>query len=462
MGHMLNKSVTSFIMDIDRGDYASAFDCLDNMLIEGSLKEFSLRLERIIEWDGSLSKLKIRDCVADFLDFGPVYFALQRPSYEILGWVAGVSSRSEAQNLLADIVVQLVKDGHFSVDLSFIEIDALAQNRYIVLIPYVLSKRAEELGSCRILHNQYSANNSTKTRYCLADLLRTHYGRKILTAFKFDTDYPVLGKRDFQKLSEALLTFGLDVDSMLIEVTENEWPRLVLEKMRLLERYYKSSSELWLLYKTYLAMIRLASDTEKVRRESLQFLFSVGTKHCNDALPSIIANDSNAMRINAICLLEQTHDIKKVDFLYEQISESQGSVRKSLYKAISTIESAQYFIPAGIPPPISKESKRSLSSEMTERYRQALDQLTRATSSTARIDAVRSLSALQVPDVDSYLCRLMHDEDYRVRLAVLDVTIDLPKDQAVNIIQIGLEDNEVAVENRALQLLEERWPDSYW
>ena len=145
-------------MDIDRGDYVSAFACLDNLLTEGTLKEFSQRLGRIIEWDASLSKLKIRDCVAGYLDFGPVYFALLRPSYEILGWVASASSRGEAQGLLADIVIQLVEDKNFSVDLSFIEIDALTETRYVVLIPYALSKRAEELGSCRIFYSQHSAH----------------------------------------------------------------------------------------------------------------------------------------------------------------------------------------------------------------------------------------------------------------------------------------------------------------
>ncbi|NHI88548.1 MAG: HEAT repeat domain-containing protein [Candidatus Thorarchaeota archaeon] len=450
-------------MDIDRGDYVSAFSCLDNLLMEGTLKEFTQRLGRILEWDGSsLSQLKIRDCIADYLDFGPVYFALLRPSYEILGWVAGASDRGEAQSLLAEIVIQLVEDGNFSLDLSFIEIDVLTETRYVVLVPYVLTKRAKELGSCRILYSPNSTDNPPKMRYCLVDLLRTHYGRKILTAFKFDTDYPVLGKSEFQKLGEALQSFSLDVGSMLVEVTENEWPKLVTERMQHLESYYKSSSELWLLYKTYLEMIRLGSDVENERRNALQFLLSVGTKHCNDALPSIIANDSRTMRINAIGLLQQTHDINKVDFLCEQISKSQDSVKMSIYKAISTIESAQYFMPGGIPPPVPKESKKPLPSELTERYREALDQLTRATSSAARIDAVRSLSAVQVPGVESYLCRLMHDEDYRVRLAVLEASLELPRDQAVKIIRIGLRDEDPAVEKKAMMIMDERWPDSYW
>ena len=449
-------------MDINRGDYVSVFACLDNLLTENTLKEFSQRLGRIIEWDDSFSKLKIRDCIADYLDFGPVYFALLRPSYEILEWIESASSRGEAQSLLADIVIQLVEDGNFSVDLSFIEIDALTETRYVVLFPYVLTKRAEELGSCRILFSQHSADNPPKMRYCLVDLLRTHYGRKILTAFKFNTDYPVLGKRGFQKLSKALQSFGLDVGSMLIEVTEDEWPKLVTERMRHLESYYKSSSELWLLYRTYLEKVRLSSDVEKVRRDALQFLSSVGTKYCNDVLPSIIANDSRALRINAIGLLEQTHDINQVDFLCEQISKTQDSVKKSIYKAISTIESSQYFMPAGIPPPVPKESIKPLSLDLTERYREAIDQLTRATSSAARIDAVKSLSAVQVPGVGSYLCRLMHDGDYRVRLAVLEASLDLPRDQAVNIIRIGLQDEDSTVEYKAMSIMEERWPDSYW
>jgi hypothetical protein len=450
-------------MDIDRGDYVSSFSCLDNLLTEGTLKEFSQRLGRIMESEGnSLSQLKIRDCIADYLDFGPVYFALLRPSYEILGWVASASDRGEAQSLLADIVIQLVEDGNFSLDLSFIEIDELTETRYVVLVPYVLAKRAEELDSCRILYSQNSTDNPPKMRYCLADLLRTHYGRKILTAFKFETDCPVLGKKEFQRLGEALQSFGLDVGPMLVEVTENEWLKLVKERMQHLESYYKSSNELWLLYKTYLEMIRLGSDVENERRAALQFLLSVGTKHCNDALPSIIANDSRTMRINAIGLLEQTHDINKVDFLCEQISKTQDSVKMSIYKAISTIESAQYFMPGKIPPPVPKESTRPLPSDMTERYRKALDQLTRATSSAARIDAVRSLSAIQVPGVESYLCRLMHDADFRVRLAVLEASLELPRDQAVKIIRIGLQDEDAAVENRATMIMEERWPDSYW
>jgi hypothetical protein len=56
----------------------------------------------------------------------------------------------------------------------------------------------------------------------------------------------------------------------------------------------------------------------------------------------------------------------------------------------------------------------------------------------------------------------MFDEDPRIRLAVLEASQNLPKNQAVSIIRQGLQDVDRSVENKAVRLFEERWPDNYW
>jgi hypothetical protein len=56
----------------------------------------------------------------------------------------------------------------------------------------------------------------------------------------------------------------------------------------------------------------------------------------------------------------------------------------------------------------------------------------------------------------------MNDDDPRVRLAVLEASDNLPRDQAVGIIRQGIQDDDSTVEKKALRLFEERWPDIYW
>ncbi len=464
MGQNLSESVTSFVISIDNGDYVSAFESLDRVFSEGGVEQFSKMLERIVEWDGSLSQLKIRDCIAEYLGFGSLYFALLQPSYEILRMVSHASSRVEAQDLLLNIVRDLVEKDDPQVDLSFIEIDSLKESQYVILIPYVLSKRANELATCTIPYSVSHSETQKKLRYCLTELLQTHYGRKIVNAFKFDSDYPIIGKSDFEKLHEILQSFGLDVNSMLVELMEKEWPYSIIEKMKDLEKEYKVSDELWLLYRTYMAMIRLGSDDERIKRESLQKIEDVGTKFCNDALITMVTNDKAVLKVMALRLMEKSRDYSMIDPLCNLIPEAKGTVKKSLFKTISSIESAQYFIPGAIPvpQPITQVQSKPPTTEMTDNYLAALNKLSRSSSTDARIDAVRALTAIRIPGVDAQLRRLMNDEDPMVRLAVLDASFDLPKEEAVGIIRLGLQDVDNSVENRALQLMEERWPDSYW
>ncbi len=100
--------------------------------------------------------------------------------------------------------------------------------------------------------------------------------------------------------------------------------------------------------------------------------------------------------------------------------------------------------------------------EVVVNYLAALDQLSRSSSSDARIDAARALSTIQMAGIETHLKRLMFDEDPRVRLAVLEASENLPKNQAVGIIRQGLQDVDRSVENKAVRLFEERWPDNYW
>lgn len=466
MGQNVNESVASFLVSIKNGDSASGFAFLDSLITQGQVEHFSSMLERIIEWEGVLPQyqLKIRDYFAEFLGFGSVYFAFLRPSYDIFKMVSGASNHYEAQILIADNVVDLVQKGDSQFNQTFIEIDALRETPYIILIPHVLSKRANELESCKIPYSPNSHGQQNKLRYCLTELLKTHYGRKIVNAFKFDSNYPVVGKSEFQKLREILQSFGHDVDSMLVEVTENDWPYFITEKVRAVEQEYVGSAELWLLYRTYQAMIELGSDDNDIQKKALTKIAKAKTKYCNDALVSLAANGTTTLRLEAIKLLEMTHDISKIDYLSSLIPSSEGSVKQTLVRAISALSSAQYFAPREPPATLTKMKVTSQTQkpEVTANYLAALDLLSRSSSTDARIDAVKALSAIRTNGVESHLRQLMNDEDPRVRLAVLDACSDLPKDQAVDIIRLGLQDDDTTVENKALRLFEERWPDSYW
>ncbi|MGD9397950.1 MAG: HEAT repeat domain-containing protein [Candidatus Thorarchaeota archaeon] len=462
----MTESVAALLISLDYGDYVSAFSFLDNMLASGQAEQLSKKLERVIELDGRFSQyqLKFRDLIAEYLGFGGIYFGLQIPSYSILEMVSGARSRVDAQALLVDIVLELVEKGDSQVNYSLIEIETLKKSPYIVLIPYVLSDRTNELKSCKVYYSVFTSGSSKNNRYCLSDLMTTHYGRKITNAFKFDLNYPILPEPYFVKLREILQSFGYDVESNLVEISVEDWPYFVTRKTRDLEQEFMSSTELWLVYQTYVAMIGLDSDDNNNIRDALKKIETSRTKYCSDALLSLVETGTADLQLQAIDLLVDSPDYSQIDSICNLIPQTTGAVRKSLIKAVSAIESAQYFIPKSppqtpireIPVPTPRDP------EVVVNYLAALDQLSRSSSSDARIDAARALSTIQMAGVETHLRRLMFDEDPRIRLAVLEASQNLPKNQAVSIIRQGLQDVDRSVENKAVRLFEERWPDNYW
>lgn len=466
MGQNVIESIASFLISIDNGFLVPALSFLDTVMDSNQVEQFSTKLERIIEWDGRFSQyqLKVRDIIAEYLGIESVYFALGLPSYSILKMVADASNKIEARTLLSDVVHEKVKNSNSEVDLSCIEIDTLMDTPYIVLTPYVLTNRVSELESCKIYYSVYSSGGREKYRYCISELLKTHYGRKIVNAFKFDPNYPIIGSEDFLKLSETLHSFGHDGESNLEEISPESWPYAVTKMIRSVEQDYMWSTELWLLYKTYLAMVRLGSDDTQTQETALKQIQISKTKNCNDALVSLAATGTSSLQMMAIDMLESSSDSSRVDYLCNLIPVTEGATRKRLAKAISVIESAQYFTSPSTPAlqPTTQGVPDVRIPEKVDEYLTALAQLSNSSSTHARIDAVRALSVVKIPGVETHLLRLMNDEDSKVRLAVLNASLELPKEQAVSLIQKGLQDTDATVENKALRLFEDRWPDSYW
>ena len=267
----------------------------------------------------------------------------------------------------------------------------------------------------------------------------------------------------FQELYEILQSFGLDVNSMLVRIPEEEWPKVVKEGTQDLEQEYKGSDEIWLLYRTYLAMVGLNSDDSNTVLNSMLTIDRNRTSYCNDALIPLIQNGSLEVKMKAIRLIEKTLDFSKIDLLCSLLSGTPLRMRNAVIRAISTIESAHNFLKLA-PPPRSKPHIDTYpqNPELIESYIAALNKLTKSSSSIARIDAVKALSAIKLPDVENHLRQLMNDEDPKVRLAVLNACVNLPKDKVVDILRLGIQDIEPFVEKEALRLFEERWPDSYW
>ena len=266
------------------------------------------------------------------------------------------------------------------------------------------------------------------------------------------------------KLREILESFGHDVESNLIKVSVEEWPYFIIRKMRSVEREFMSSAELWLLYQTYVAMINLYSDDKNIIKDALKKIEVSKTKYCSNALVSLVGRGPKDLQLCAIRLLVNSPDFSQIDSLCDLIPETTGSVRRSLIKAISAMESSQFFVPKDLTPSHIRQTPHSTlrKSDAAVNYLAALDQLSRSFSSEARIDAARALSTIQMEGVKNHLQRLMHDEDPRVRIAVLDASQNLPRDQAVCIIRQGFQDDDASVEDKALRLFEERWPDNYW
>ncbi|MFW9794320.1 MAG: HEAT repeat domain-containing protein, partial [Candidatus Thorarchaeota archaeon] len=436
---------------------------LDDVLVDDHTDYFCKMLESLTEDDSRLPRfrLMIRDHIFEYLDCRAVYFSLYTTGYSLLEIASKVRDRQIARSYIGEHIQHLVEQNRPYLDQSFLEIDELRESRFIVLLPIILERRSQELESCRI---QYSTSSKgTRTRYCISEILKTHYGKKIAAALDLDLRNPIIGESDFFRLEKGLFSLDLNVEEMLFEIDADQWSHLFVNQTESLNSNYLDSAELTLLFETANARLQLGTDTNHIKKNALNRIVFSKTKNCNDSVGRIACSESSEeIRIEAIRLLERTKDVSQIELLSSLLSESSGGVKSVITKAISVLSSVHF---TSTIKPLSSDAESSLlTPEIIGQleYSKLFEQVSKSISFLERIDAARSLPAANTRGSESSLWKMMDDEDSQVRFAVVDAAESLPREEAYRIIVKAIQDQDPEIVSRATSILESRWPDDYW
>jgi hypothetical protein len=162
--------------------------------------------------------LELRDHVTSYLGIWDVYFAVQLTSIQMLRLLAEDKS-ADAAVFMLNHIRSLLEQGDPLFDQFFVSVETISRGPFAVLLPEILTRRSEELENCIIYYR-----TGSNPLYCTASLLRTYYGRKIVSAILDDKVFnSVVSENVFMKIEESLISAGMDPSKMLVSVSPKDW-----------------------------------------------------------------------------------------------------------------------------------------------------------------------------------------------------------------------------------------------
>jgi hypothetical protein len=205
---------------ISRSDFHSSSKILQTLISERRTHKLAKYFQTNLR---EKRGLRIRDHVAHFLSIGPVYCALEIPSYELLDIVKGAGDRHEAAQLMFEHTRDLVENQSPSFNSNAVRVEKAASSAFSVFLPEILQKRILEIRDCKVPYTVQVGHKYTRTLYYIGFLLNTKYGNSILrTIIKSDAQ-SVVEEENWNKIASTLSDLSFEPDSMYEEIPSNDW-----------------------------------------------------------------------------------------------------------------------------------------------------------------------------------------------------------------------------------------------
>ena len=439
----------------ERNYFASSY-LLDYALQEGSLHELITKLEEINE-AASLLTLEFRDHIFHYLGMWDIYFAVQIPSIVVLKILHESNIEKDAQVFMIDYIRGFLDAEDFRFDQFYVEVETISRGQYAILVPSILEQRATEFENCRIQFRK-----DPTPQYCTADLLKTYYGNKIISATDKRRTYDdiVVGAEQFGIIEESLLSAGLDVVSMLEEIDYDSWEDFVSTKRRYIHQK-SESGELSILRRVISARSNIYAENFRQQITALNPIVLAKTQSCNDVLMDVASDNSHQIRRRVLKHLGESGDSAVVKFLAGVMkNDDDESIRTEAARAYSMLTSSSQFsnIALAMPPPSIKPSTLDIS-----KINRVLNNLiSRSMPSTMIDDTLTSIAIQGGSDAIDILTRLLAKPQVSVRMAVIKASRSLDNASAASIVRAALDDESVDVVALAEKELDTRWPDAVW
>lgn len=436
-------------------NYSASTYLLEHALHEGSLLELTKKLEEI-EQKASLLTLEFRDHIFNYLGMWDVYFAVQIPSIDVLKILHENNIEKDAQVFMIDFIRGFLDTGDSRFDPFCVDVETTSRGQYAIIVPSVLEQRANEFENCKIQYRQ-----DPTPLYCTADLLKTYYGRKIVSATHNRRTFDiVVGDELFSTIEACLLSAGLDIASMLEEIDYDSWEDFVSTKRRNTQQH-SESGELFIVRKVISARSNIYAENFRQQVTAFDAIVLAKTQSCNDVLMVVASDNSHQMRRRVLKHLGETGDSMIMEFLVGVMkNDNDESIRKEAARAYSKLTSSSKFsnIDHTMPPPLTKTPTFDML-----KINRILNNLISKGMPNAMIDDTLAAIAIQGGSYAiDILTRLLVKPQASVRMAVIKASRLLDTTSAVSIVRAALDDDSLDVVALAEKELDSRWPDAVW
>ena len=452
--------MTDLEVDIQKAiaerNYSASAYLFERALQEGSLLKLTKKLEEINE-AASLLTLEFRDHIFHYLGMWDIYFAVQIPSIVVLKILHENNIEKDAQVFMIDYIRGFLDAEDFRFDQFYVEVETISRGQYAILVPSILEQRATEFENCKIQFRK-----DPTLQYCPADLLKTYYGKKIVSATHNRRTYDdiVVGAEQFSIIEESLLSAGLDIASMLEEIDYDSWDDFVSTKRRYIHQK-SESGELSILRRVISARSNIYSKNFRQQVTALNAIVLAKTQLCNDVLMVMASDNSHQLRRRVLKHLGESGDSVIMEFLAGVMkNDDDESIRKEAARAYSMLTSSSQFsnIAQTMAPPLTKPPTLDIT-----KINRILNNLISKGMPSAMIDDTLTAIAIQGgSDANDILTRLLAKPQVSVRIAVVKASRSLDIESASKIVRAALDDESQDVVALAEKELDNRWPDTVW
>ncbi|MFW9834521.1 MAG: HEAT repeat domain-containing protein [Candidatus Thorarchaeota archaeon] len=452
-----------FQVAVEERNYSRSSQLIETASRTNTISDLLLGLEEIESKEQHVT-LERRDHIFHYLGMWDIYYAVQIPSIYVLDILQENNVQENPQEFMVDFIRTLLdtKDGRF--DQFCINIQTISKGHYAILVPSILEQRTEELSNCKI---QYK--DSTPKLYCIADLLDTYYGSKIVTATQGHRFFDIVTmEEEYLTIKKSLAATGFDTDSMLVKIDSNEWddyvknrrrPRRVGSQKDSAEDRYEGSRELEMLHRVKSARSSIYSSDFNQQHKAMLAIIDAKSQLCNDILSDIATDSSHSLRNRALKQLGEFGDHETLDLLDDIMKNDRStSVRKEAARAYSALTSRLAGMKLIVPSVKSKPPIVDIA-----RTNSILNNLLAKGMPSTMIDETLDSVALQGGSNSvEILLRLLHSRHELIRKAIVRATRLLDKSDAALIIRKALEDESPEVIRLAENQIDTRWSDEVW
>ena len=457
----MSHSVDRFLHVVGSGDFNGSSRVLGELSEQKRLSELisALKQQDLV---ASVTPLRLRDHVFTFLSGHAVYFALEIQSFNLLESVDGLDPSSVRESMLKNTSRLL---GSKSPELVQYAIDAeeAAESQYAVILPSLLEQRVDELQNCIVPFTVTGPAGTPRTDYCVANLLRTSYGRRILLAIGKADLVPVISEKEWKTVAKSVKELGHDPDAMLKQVETREWAVMVKSIQAFVDEAHVAHKEI-----VDLRALRSAWETLRAKKSgqlssALREVAESMSSACNKQLMTIAQTAIRSERLLAIQALVNSGGIGVADHLEGMLSETDETVRTQVARGFSELVSHEFRRLDGIIQPDSGPIKPRIHQVIaTDRGPDlsVLSVLARHKNPLVRLEAARTLSASESPELHQILAQMAMDADDRVRYEVVKASPRLSSHLAAEVLRPALSDKCPELQKLATKLARERWSDS--